>query len=121
MISVMFGVLLVQALASGTQFSAPGILLLWAVLVAGVWGLAFLVAHQLISQADDHSRARVWLAAGLCAALCAALIHNLVGFSLGSKYSGLEAFSWAGVAEKASIAIIKPSEQWHTGRIPLVL
>lgn len=81
-IAVVAGVLLVQAVFSGEQFGAPGILRLWAVLVAGVWTLAYLSAYSLISQADEDPEANRWLVVGVVAAFCAALIHNLIGFSL---------------------------------------
>ncbi|MFQ5805064.1 MAG: O-antigen ligase family protein [Phycisphaerae bacterium] len=82
LIAVAVGVLVVQAVFSGVQFSAAGIPLLWATLVAGVWLLAFVAAHSLVLQAGEHPNASLWLAGGVGAALCAALIHNLIGFSL---------------------------------------
>jgi O-antigen ligase len=82
LIAAAAAVLLTHAVFSGEQFSEPGIPLLWAVFVAGVWIVGFVVGYSLILQVDEHPAAAVWLAAGLIAALCAALIHNLIGFSL---------------------------------------
>lgn len=75
-------VLVVQGVFSGEPLVAPGMLLLWAVFVAGVWIVAFTAALLLIAQVDEHPTATAWLLAGLAAALFAALIHNLIGFSL---------------------------------------
>lgn len=99
MVALMSGVLGVQALASGTQFGAPGILLLWIVLVMGAWGLGFLVACQLLGLVAEQPRASTWLSAGLCAALGAALIQNLIGFSLLTP-AGLSI--WIGLAAAAA-------------------
>lgn len=86
------GVLLFHALFSGERFSAPGVPLLWAAYVAGVWILAFVAAFLLVRQVDEAPSASAWLAAGLCAALCAALIHNLIGFALFTP-AGLAVFA----------------------------
>jgi O-antigen ligase len=121
--AVAVGALLVQAVFSGEQFSAPGIPLLWATLVAGVWILAFAVAYSLTAQADEGPTADAWLAAGLIAALCAASIHNLIGFSLFtpaglSMFVGLAVAAYglgrvapAGAAAEAE----KPDRKWRVG------
>lgn len=92
LIAAVAGVLFVQAVFSGEQFGAPGIPLLWAILVAAVWTLAFLLAYSLVSQVDEHPEASAWLVAGVGAALCAALIHNLIGFSFFTP-AGLSVFA----------------------------
>jgi O-antigen ligase len=94
-VAVPIAVLLAQALFSGTPFGAPGILILWVVYVAGIWALAFVVAHRLITQVDVQPGTARWLAAGLFAGLCAALVHNLIGVSL---------FTTAGLAMFVSLA-----------------
>ncbi len=92
LIAAAAAVLLTHAVFSGEQFSEPGIPLLWAVFVAGVWVAGFVVGYLLIVQVDEHPAAAVWLVAGLAAALCAALMHNLIGFSLFTP-AGLSAFA----------------------------
>jgi hypothetical protein len=101
-------VLLVQALFSGEPFGAPGVLILWAVYVAGIWLLAFALAYSVTALADEHPHVSHWLAAGLTAALCAALIHNLIGFSLVTP-AGLSTFVACAAAAIALRAEHAPS------------
>ncbi len=108
LVAVAAGVLLVQAVFSGEQFGTPGILLLWSVYVAGVWVLAFVIAHSLIAQVDEHPDAAGWLVAGLIAALAAALVHNLIGFSLFTP-AGLAVFA----ALSASALAIRSTKPWE--------
>ena len=79
---VAVGVLLVQALFSGTPFNEPGMLLVWGQEIALVWVLALLCAMWVLSSVDVDARRVVWLGAGLCAALVGTLVHSLIDFVL---------------------------------------
>jgi hypothetical protein len=114
-ITAAVGVLLVQAVFSGERFSAPGIPLLWATLVAGVWVLAFLSTYYLVSLVDERRDGAGWLVVALGAALLAALVHNLIGFSLFTP-AGLAVF----VGLAAAGAALQTERTEATDSAPLI-
>jgi len=103
------GALGVQACFFSMPLAAPGVLVLWAVFVAGVWTAAFLTSRTLLALIDDNAKSAAWVSVSLIAAVAAALIHNLIGFSFFTP-AGLStlmvltaaACSWNAVPERSS-------------------
>jgi len=83
--------LVLHAAFSGTQFSQPGVGIVWGIEFAAAWTLAFLLALRSMELLTDSAAAALLIRGGMAAAIVAALVHNLVGFSLFTP-AGLSVF-----------------------------